>query len=367
MFLNIHNLVRIELLNEPKGVRELLRFRMGGFETNSLDEDPDIRIRFTRHIELENKVRFIDNETAYGDGSLYIMRGGKKLAIPLKTSEKPRYDVICEAGFSPIKVHHLMNSFLDQHVLLDKGATFVHAAAVCFNNKGFLFPGWGDAGKTGMALALLKEGAEYMTDDLPIITQDGTILANPVPLNVARYLSVPLLKKTQFRRDSHYRAAMAKKTTLSILGAILPKMPLQFIRIIGDGASLRARQIELIAHVPFSALSPQGKIRKSVSLDAVFCLTSTGSREIEIEEINDKLTADRVAYSYLYLSSEVNRGLYEFLRIASPELGDILIQHKETKAKEIINKAFKAKPLYYVGVPRHFDLDQAFNKLVKYL
>ncbi len=348
MFLNIHNLVRIELLNESKEVQQLFRYRAGTFETNSLDEDPDISIRFTSHIELQKTVRFIDHATAYGDGALYIIRNDKKVSIPLTTSEKPRYHAICEAGFPASELYRLTIWFFVQHVLLEKGATFVHSAAVFFKNKGFLFPAWRDTGKTGMTLALLKEGAEYMSDDLPIITQDGTILSYPVPLNLARYLLTPLLKKTNLR-DSHYKATIAKKSALSILGAILQKMPLELIRVIGEEASQRARQIEPIASVPFSTLFPHGKIRKSAPLDAVFCLTNRGDREIEIEEINDKFIADRIAYSFLYECSDVNRGLYDFLRIASPEWGETLIQEKETKPKEIIKQALKTKQLYYVS------------------
>lgn len=366
MFLNIHNLVRVELVNETKEMQQVLRYQAGTFEVNLLDEDPDIRIRFTNHIELEEKVRFIDTETAYGDGALYIIRNDKKVSILPKTLKKPRYNVICEAGFPPSKLYLLMMWFLVQHVLLEKGATFVHTGAVFFKNKGFLFPAWRDTGKTGMTLALLKEGAEYISDDLPIVTQDGTILANPVPLNLARYLLTPHLKKTHFR-DSHYRAIMAKRVVFSILGAMMQKMPLQFIRIIGEEASQRGRQIEPIASVPFPTLFPQGKIRKSTPLDAVFFLTSKSSGKIEIEEIHDEFFADRIAYSFLYECDDVNRGLYEFLRIASPELGETLIQEKETKPKEILKQAFKAKPLYYVSLPWHFDLDQALAKLLKYL
>ena len=53
MFLNIHDLVRIELVDEPKDVTQYFRMRLGYFARHQSEGEPDIVVRFVDRIDLD--------------------------------------------------------------------------------------------------------------------------------------------------------------------------------------------------------------------------------------------------------------------------------------------------------------------------
>src|SRR5205085_11837046 len=65
----------------------------------------------------------------------------------------------------------------------------VHAAGVCRGGKGLLIAGTSGAGKTTLALALIKEGLEFLGDDM-LFLADGSngprVLSFPDETDVTR-------------------------------------------------------------------------------------------------------------------------------------------------------------------------------------
>ncbi len=379
MFLNLHNLVRLELVNEPDEIRQFFRCELGIFETNSLDEEPDIRISFTDKIELGSGVRFvgtlvgtpIGTTAAYDDESLCITNLGRKVSLPVGNLAKSKYELTCETGIYPPELYDLLPFFFIQHVLLRKNATFVHSSAVSFNDKGLLFPAWGGVGKTSLVLKFLKEGAEFISDELTIVKGDGTMLAYPSTLNLFDYnyraSSLPLIsKESRFLNPGYVLRSILKKI-LPTLGKILRKMPTGSLKGAGFIASQYGRKIQPSVKVPFSTLFPQAKIRRVSSLDAVFFLIATGGSEIEIAEAKSDFVIDKILCCLLREINSVVPGLYEVFRFAFPGEGRRLMEEREKKVSEIINEAFKGKRICQVKLPLNFDLNQAFAKLIKYL
>lgn len=78
-----------------------------------------------------------------------------------------------------------------QHILVRRGATLVHAAAVRSKaGGGLLVAGWGGSGKTSGTAALYfgrSEQWSFLSDDLAIVDSDGRAYRSPIPLNVFPY------------------------------------------------------------------------------------------------------------------------------------------------------------------------------------
>jgi hypothetical protein len=61
-------------------------------------------------------------------------------------------------------------------------AVALHAAAAGYTGTSILMPGLTGSGKTSLAAWLIENGFEYLTDELAILTTEGTILGFPRPL-----------------------------------------------------------------------------------------------------------------------------------------------------------------------------------------
>ncbi len=64
--------------------------------------------------------------------------------------------------------------------------TFVHAGVVSFAGKALLLPGSSHAGKSTLTKALLDRGANYFSDDLAVIDEDGRVHAYPKPMSLRK-------------------------------------------------------------------------------------------------------------------------------------------------------------------------------------
>lgn len=70
----------------------------------------------------------------------------------------------------------------DQVALLASGVTPVHAGAVSWRGEGILLPGPSGAGKSRLVATLVQDGAEYLSDELALIDDEGHIAPYPRPV-----------------------------------------------------------------------------------------------------------------------------------------------------------------------------------------
>src|SRR5204862_272952 len=60
-----------------------------------------------------------------------------------------------------------------QLAMLARGGAAVHSAAVELDGKAVLVAGWSESGKTETALALVEEGARFLSDKWTFVAEDG--------------------------------------------------------------------------------------------------------------------------------------------------------------------------------------------------
>lgn len=371
VYLNLHNLIRIELINEPREVKSFYRDRLGlaVFEADTFGNDEaDIEVTFVYNIKVKSNVEFIDDTAAYDDESFYkIAKGGGKICIPLESFDLP-CRVICETSVEPAILFEVLEQLYMSHIALKKGAIFVHSSAVFFNNKGILLPGWAAVGKTVILLRFLNEDAQYISNDLTILKEDGGMLAYPIGICLNEYYREALLEVLPNNWGNMLnRREQAIRAGLTFLGTALGKTPIYAVKDMGSRISKMAKNRGLLATVPYLTLYPQGKIKMQSNLDVVFLLVSSEAAEVEISQTDSRFLASKMAPC---VSAEVSShlaGLYDKFRFAFPNKRNELIENSEKMSQEIMRKAFEGKELYYVRLPKTYDVDKLFNRLCVYL
>ena len=73
-------------------------------------------------------------------------------------------------------------------VIASKGHMLLHSACVELDGRGVMLSARTDTGKTGTVLRLLREkGARFLSDDMTIVSPDGTAFCFPKPLTISSH------------------------------------------------------------------------------------------------------------------------------------------------------------------------------------
>jgi putative flippase GtrA len=73
-------------------------------------------------------------------------------------------------------------------VLVSRGRVLLHSACLEVNGSGLLLSARTDTGKTGTVLRMVREGgARFLSDDMTIVSADGTALAFPKQLTISQH------------------------------------------------------------------------------------------------------------------------------------------------------------------------------------
>ncbi len=90
-------------------------------------------------------------------------------------------------------------------VMVSRGRMLLHSACLDFGGRGLLMSARTDTGKTGTVLRMLREqGAKFLSDDMTILSPDGSAHCFPKPLTISQHtlraIEVHELSKAEWRR-----------------------------------------------------------------------------------------------------------------------------------------------------------------------
>lgn len=132
-------------------------------------------------------------------------------------------------GRTEVKMTKFFRSILSDYLipilkakLIRKGYTMIHAGCVARNNNPILLSGFGGVGKSTTIALLLRQGYDYLGEDLVIVGRDE-ILPFPTPLG----LHYSMLKKYNLM-SSH---SVLKARFLAGVSKILPKMTYPYVKL----------------------------------------------------------------------------------------------------------------------------------------
>ncbi|RLM88644.1 hypothetical protein D3D02_11655 [Halobellus sp. Atlit-38R] len=152
------------------------------FLTDSPSRDPDLVI--------EEAPGEVDSETVLGDPTDHYGWTGEEFLV----YNRGDYMVV-EPGWEHIRVTPGFEPFYSIYPMefeirrrrIEQGQALIHASGVTLDGQTTLFPAWRGAGKTNTLLALLRNGADFLSDDRLWVGADGSARGYPLGVNLQPY------------------------------------------------------------------------------------------------------------------------------------------------------------------------------------
>lgn len=182
----------------PDGERSVRRhmdpFQPRPGSTNAADVIIDFASERRPLVELQNPAR--DGMVTGSDGErLAFVAAGRACTLPDPLTERPAR-FVADPGFAVGPAFGTLVRPALQLALAARGAPAVHAAAVEVDGGAVLVAGWSESGKTETALALMEDGARFLSDKWTVFGRDREASAFPVGVGVRRWV-LPALPRLQ--------------------------------------------------------------------------------------------------------------------------------------------------------------------------
>lgn len=120
--------------------------------------------------------------------TLHVKMMSSRLPVPEFVSRSRDWNFLT---FAETKAKDFMYNVFDwitQIVNLANGQSYIHASSMCRDHQAVAIMAWGGVGKTTTMLKLCTEGEwRFMSDDLGLIAEDGTLYRTPKRLQVYAY------------------------------------------------------------------------------------------------------------------------------------------------------------------------------------
>ncbi|WP_284063505.1 hypothetical protein [Halobaculum halobium] len=172
----------VTVLGEGGRTSRQFRQMYDHFATSTPVDDPDIIVEETT-ADVEAEIVLGDPNDHYGwTGEEFVIRNGSDF-------------MAVEPGWDHLKVTHGFEPFytiypIEFRIRQERAATgqaLIHASGVRFDGQTTLFPAWRGAGKTNILLSLLRQGADFLSDDRLWVSADGTAVGYPLGVNLQPY------------------------------------------------------------------------------------------------------------------------------------------------------------------------------------
>jgi hypothetical protein len=125
--------------------------------------------------------------TAIDARGAYLRANGLWCAVPPPALDGP-FQFAVERGFPLGQVFGRFVRPALQLAAARHGAVAVHGSTVVADGRGIVVAGWSETGKTETALALLEEGARFLSDKWTLVFGDGSLACFPITIGVRRWL-----------------------------------------------------------------------------------------------------------------------------------------------------------------------------------
>jgi hypothetical protein len=143
-----------------------------------------------------------------------VLMVGKPAKISLWLGEEKYYHGESKYDLAYILINEIIYSCITNN-RVDHA---IHAAAISIDGQGILFPGKSGSGKSSLAAWLTASGGDYLTDELALISQDGTIKSFTRPIS---------LKTQSFELLTRHYPLNQDDLLIGEKGAMIPHRSLQ--------------------------------------------------------------------------------------------------------------------------------------------
>lgn len=343
-YFNIHNLAGIKIQSSlPFKISEVLH-QIQEFEEPYLGEKAiDIFVYDYSKCPVFKNSTILSNYYYYSDNYLNIP--AERLCFNFIDTP---FVIYCDNFRIPL-------NFLVELVLLKKGYSLIHAAAVEYHEKNYLFPAFGGVGKTTTIAPLIFDGGKLFGDDMNIIKRQE-ILSYPMDFSVYPYhLDILRIKDKKIKYQF-------KKT--EILDSIIDKLKKYNFRII--------KLLILILDsfkVPYVNVAPkkifdENCIVKKGQIDKIYYLTKVdnSSSKIMIEQIDSNKLAEICANIIFQEWHQAMAILYTYSGLSTFSLNSLF-----SKIKSIYKSFFMNYECYQIKIPNNLDNSTYQKQLISLL
>ncbi|MGH9922283.1 MAG: hypothetical protein ACRD38_05985, partial [Nitrososphaerales archaeon] len=143
--------------------------------------DEVIILQHTKPVSPAQNVPFIIKGDMLKSSNVSIYLPDLRIGVPYWLKMARMFVLNNFQSDEEIVADHILTSLVEPFLfyrLPSKGYSLVHGSAVS-NGVGILFYGLPNVGKTTMALQMVKEGYEFLGDDLVILNENGRLLSYP--------------------------------------------------------------------------------------------------------------------------------------------------------------------------------------------
>ena len=240
------------------------------------------------------------------DGRLYLLAGGRRISIPDAVEDEPAR-VAYEPGVSLAPLFRYVVRPSLQLRALAAGGVAMHASAVVRDGKATLVAGWSESGKTETALALVEDGAQFLSDKWTLLGPSESDIADgctaaPFPINVG-------IRRWALRYLPRLRAAIPRRARLRFAAAGTFGIASGPVRALGrrgragrlvGGAERALALADRVGLSPTEIAEAYGHEAgtQRVPVDLVILLrTIPAGEEVRVSEADRSLAAQRLAAS----------------------------------------------------------------------
>lgn len=341
---DIHGLVRVGFDSRLRAKIKQVMHQLAEFEEPvGNGRTPDVIIRDYADVPMLACQTVIGDHYFYADGSLNI------------PSHKICYDLLG----TPIRVYCdrflLPVSLLIHLVLLRKSHALVHAAALEFGGRHYLFPALGGVGKTTLAAGVVFAGGKLYGDDMVIINSNE-VLSYPQDFSVYPY-HVALLRLN----DRAIMRDFKKTALLNRITNVLERYdarPAKLVRVV-----LNSLKIPCVNVSPRRIFGGQC-FAKCGMVDEIYYLSRTvsESKNLVVKRIEPRALAKVCTDILLHEWHESFRYLYAYSALSSFSLESI---YSDTRA--IFERLFTTRPCYSMEIPASMTNAEYQDELIRFL
>ena len=185
MDFNIHNLLFFKIEGMNKSYLDYLGREYAFFRTEE-KVAPDVEVVIADHVYPDSNCRLVDNKYFVKDGYLYCKDRYKVVRWSLSIDDLEGKTVVRFSG--GIWGEHVLKDFIIEPLigfkLAGRGFSVLHASAIGINDDGFIFAGEPEAGKTASILSLSFPDNVFLSDEITVLSNDGTVYSFPSPIRI---------------------------------------------------------------------------------------------------------------------------------------------------------------------------------------
>jgi hypothetical protein len=277
------------------------------FTADPLTGQPDVRLEFggdlpAPAVDVQHPAR--DGTTTSYDGRALSLLSGRTACAVLPSPGGGWGSTLCpDPGFplGPL-FRRLVRPALQ--AAMRPGAVAVHSASVELDGRALVIAGWSESGKTETALALMEQGASWLTDKWTIVGADGTASGFPVNVGVRRWV-LPYLPQLAAALPRAPRAQVALAGAAAVASG-----PLRHRGQRGGAVRAAAAAAERVVGLLDRAALTQSEIRvaygqdddpaRRVPVGTVVLLTTVPGSDVSVGEVRPDRAAARLALTGAY-------------------------------------------------------------------